>query len=128
MEKEVYILASVRTNNFTDDALQDKIRAVWHTAREKNDGGMLYGIYHDYESDYRGDYTLSVATTSPIGDDIIALTQATYTTYITSAPHIFDTWESIWQRESEGSINRAYTIDFERYLEDGRVEIFVAFK
>ncbi|MGG5371622.1 hypothetical protein [Enterococcus sp. AZ196] len=60
-----YIFSStIRTNNFTDDNVQEKIAGLW----KKNESLVtqakeqkIAGVYHDCESDYKGDYSLSIA-------------------------------------------------------------------
>ncbi|GGG30908.1 AraC family transcriptional regulator [Lysinibacillus alkalisoli] len=128
MEKTVYILAETRTNNFNDKDIQEKISNVWHEAREKNEDGVLFGIYHNYAGNYKDDYTLSIATSTPVGNKMITIPDNNYTTYVTERNHIFDTWEQIWQAEEDHVLQRDYKFDFERYLRDGSVQIFIGKK
>ena len=37
-----------------------------------------------------------------------------------------ETWASIENRSKQGLLKRAYTLDFEKYLPDGKVEIYIA--
>lgn len=56
------IISSVRTNNFNDDRLVEKIAGLWKEASiHLTQDQIIYGVYHNYESDYKGDYTLSIA-------------------------------------------------------------------
>lgn len=57
------VLNSIRTNNFSDEHVMEKISAMCTGASTElsNYKGITYGLYHEYESDYKGDYTLCVA-------------------------------------------------------------------
>ena len=59
---ELKIIEKIRTNNFNDENVMQKITDMWKKAStvlsNKNDN--VYGLYHEYESDYKGDYTLCV--------------------------------------------------------------------
>ncbi|WP_404357489.1 hypothetical protein LG291_03545 [Cytobacillus firmus] len=57
------IIKSVRTNNFKDETIVHKITEMWKEASSilRNQDEVKYGLYYDYETDYKGDYTLSVA-------------------------------------------------------------------
>ena len=61
---KLYVNEIVRTNNFEDDDIMNKILGMWDTFYKNNDDykGKVYAIYHDYESDYKGDYSLALCT------------------------------------------------------------------
>ncbi len=60
---KIYVLDSCVTNNFKDKLLLEKITNAWGSvANAKSPTSIKYGVYHNYESDYKGDYTLSIAT------------------------------------------------------------------
>ena len=59
------ILASIRTNNFQDEHCIEKIQTLWQeqegAVKEAFvQGEPVYAVYHDYASDYKGDYSLSI--------------------------------------------------------------------
>jgi predicted transcriptional regulator YdeE len=60
---DLTIISTIRTNNFNDDHLMQKITDMWKGASTElsEHKGNTYGVYYEYESDYKGDYTLSVA-------------------------------------------------------------------
>lgn len=127
-EKKLYILEKARLNNFTDAQVKEKISALWQKALkqvENQDESVMYGIYSDYESDYRGDYTLSIASEVPIGNDTITLPHGMYTTFITDSEHVASTWQQVWDMEQKGKLKRSYNIDYERYLAEDTVVIAV---
>ena len=57
------IINSTRTNNFNDNLLIQKITELWKekSNRLTNKEIITYAVYHNYESNYKGDYTLSIA-------------------------------------------------------------------
>ncbi|RKS87153.1 putative transcriptional regulator YdeE [Orbus hercynius] len=129
-----FAVNSVRTNNFTDENMIDKIKALWQEAQTKitNDTGCVYGIYHHYQNDYRGDYTLSIAVDHPIDHFSALITPNPIDNYVVFAVNddhedkIYQTWQHIWGLEQEGKLLRAYDVDFEKYYPDGRVEIYIS--
>ena len=127
------IINSIQTNNFKDVRLLKKISALWEEAREHlTEEEITYGLYHEYESDYKGDYTLSVATEVDADETIEIPQEEKYLIFKVDASQgeqgIFTTWRTIWRQEDEGEIERAYTIDYEKYYPNGEIEIHIAIK
>lgn len=73
---KLYVNEIVRTNNFEDDDIMDKILGMWDTFYKNSDDykGKVYAIYHDYESDYKGDYSLALCTEDISADKFSKLT------------------------------------------------------
>lgn len=128
------IIKSVRTNNFKDDAIMQKITDMWKEASSvlKNQDEVTYGLYHDYESDYKGDYTLSVAIESSDKASTIKIPNTSkyevFEVDTTDENGIIKTWKQIWEREEKGDIKRAYSFDFEKYYPNGQIKIHIATK
>ncbi|MEH7349391.1 AraC family transcriptional regulator [Gottfriedia acidiceleris] len=106
------IIYSIRTNNFTDDSVIQKISELWGKAsiRFINQATIKYGIYHEYESNYRGDYTLSVAIKDESETYIEIQNNVKYEIFnvdLTDDHGIINTWKKIWKREEEGTLIRA---------------------
>ncbi len=127
---QLSIITSIRTNNFNDKQVMDKIKNMWESASSSltNYEGNVYGVYYDYESDYKGDYSVGVATEKNGGTPIEIPTEKyeIFTVDSTDDQGVFKTWSSIWNLEESGTLNRAYTVDFEKYLPDGEIEIHIA--
>lgn len=129
-----FVLNSTRTNNFTDENMIEKIKTVWQEAQAKliNNKSCVYGIYHQYQNDYRGDYTLSIAVDYPIEHataTIAANPLDNYCVFMVDDNHedkIYQTWQHIWGLEQDRKLLRAYDVDFEKYHPDGRVEIYIS--
>ncbi|MBE1442788.1 GyrI-like domain-containing protein [Paenibacillus sp. OAS669] len=128
------IINDVRTNNFNDYLLLQKITGLWKEASNSltNRDIIIYGVYHDYESDYKGDYTLSVAFEDSKSESSLEIPDsAEYEIFnVDSAEEqgVINTWRKIWERENSGTLKRAYTYDFEKYYPNGEIEIYIAIK
>jgi len=129
-----FAVNSVVTNNFTDENMMNKVKTLWQDAQVKlaDNTGCIYGIYHHYQNDYRGDYTLSIAVDHPIqhfSTTIAPNPIDSYAVFDVNNNHedkIYQTWQHIWALEQDDKIIRAYDVDFEKYYPDGRVEIYIS--
>ncbi|MDU1910854.1 GyrI-like domain-containing protein [Fusobacterium sp.] len=133
MEK-VYVLSEKRLNNFKDSDIAEKIQKLWYETNLKipqEKEISKYGIYSEYESNYKGDYTLFIGVDGAASYKEIIIEEENYQVFSvdTSSPYgIIMAWEKIWEMEEKGLLNRAYTVDYEKYYPDGKVEIFIALK
>lgn len=130
---DLAVINTIRTNNFNDERMMQKINGMWKVASAElaEHEGNIYGLYYEYESDYKGDYTLSVAIESE-NESSITIPKATkyeiFTVDTDIEQGIFHMWNEIWDKEKEGHLNRAYTYDFEKYYPDGKIDIYIAIK
>lgn len=124
------IAHQIRTNNFNDKQMLDKITKLWREASEKiNDQDIIkYGVYFDYQADYKGDYSLAVGIEAEDGDLEIPerLNFKVFQVDKADEMGIVNTWAEIWKLEDKQSLERAYTFDFEKYYPNGDVEIYIA--
>ncbi|WP_458119291.1 GyrI-like domain-containing protein [Paenibacillus sp. Z6-24] len=128
-------IQTTRTNNFKDEQMLEKIQGVWqasqpHLAQQQ---GAVYGVYHEYESDYKGDYSLTIAveTDGEDADHLQVDESAAYQVFPVDAADeqgVIKAWKTIWKLEEEGSLQRAYTLDYEKYSTDGTKAIHIALK
>lgn len=128
---ELKIIEKIRTNNFNDEHVIQKITDMWENAStvlsKKDD--IVYGLYHEYESNYKGDYTLCVAVEGKNKPPIVIPDDTKYQVFNVSTNDekgVFNTWNEIWEKEEEGQLKRAYTYDFEKYYPDGNIDICIA--
>lgn len=127
-----YIIDSIETNNFNDPNVLERIQGVWMSSHRKLSGysGNIFGVYHKYSSDYKGDYTLSVATDSLYFNDVEPITsEGSYVVFKVKdnlQENILAEWQKIWKLEEEKKIHRAYAVDFEKYAPNGEIEIFIS--
>ncbi|WP_346235465.1 effector binding domain-containing protein [Lysinibacillus telephonicus] len=128
------IIKSVRTNNFNDNNIMHKITEMWKDASSllNNKDEVTYGLYYDYENNYKGDYSLGVAIEgSDNGSSINILNSNKYQIFKVDTSDengIFNTWKEIWSCEEKGILERAYSFDFEKYYPNGQIEIHIAIK
>jgi predicted transcriptional regulator YdeE len=112
----------------------DKIQRIWreasiHFPQKKV---ATYGVYHKYSSNYKGDYTLSIAIADDSDNKETTLTIPDDTKYkqfqvdLKDELGVINTWKKIWELEEKGELKRAYTYDFEKYNPNGEIEIFIA--
>ncbi|MBC1563109.1 GyrI-like domain-containing protein [Listeria booriae] len=123
MEKQLFIINEVRTNNFNDSQVADKIGALWEEAKQyQQENQAFYGIYMDYESDFSGDYTVRVATDYKafVGAETIVIPQQQYHVFPVEND-VFATWQEIWKLP----LDRSYVFDYEEYLPDGSIFIHI---
>ena len=130
---ELTIINKIRTNNFNDDRVMQKITDLWKGALTElsNHEGNTYGLYYEYESDYKGDYTLGVAIEGKDESTVVIPHDTKYEVFKVNTDEeqgIFNTWNEIWKKEEEGQLERAYTYDFEKYYPDGSIDIYIAVK
>jgi len=130
---ELFIISEIRTNNFNDEHVMKKITDMWKDASTKlsNYKGNTYGLYYDYESNYKGDYTFGVAIERNGESSIVIPDSSNYEIFNvnTAEKHgIFNTWNEVWKMEEKGQLMRAYTYDFEKYYPDARIDIYIAVK
>jgi predicted transcriptional regulator YdeE len=95
----------------------------------------IYGIYHDYESDYRARFsvTAGVGVSAPAdgtGFDTVQVPAASYLAFAGKGlmPNVvIETWQSVWHFfEISSQYKRKYTVDFELYSGADEVAIHIA--
>ncbi|MBM7542787.1 GyrI-like domain-containing protein [Amphibacillus cookii] len=128
------IISSIRTNNFNDERIMQKITEMWKEASHhlSKHEGVTYGVYHNYESDYKGDYSLSIGIEDNNGPSIIEIPEKEnyeiFKVNTTEEHGISNAWSKIWHQEENGTIERVYSFDFEKYYPNGEIEIYIAIK
>ena len=127
------ILDSVKTNNFTDPKIEQKITTMWekHSKDVKEifeAGGIISCVYHDYQSNYKGDYIVSLCKENNVTGtfDTSGYNWKEYIVDNNDPFGINNTWKRIWSEEETNEIDRVYDFDFEQYKLDGEVRIFIA--
>lgn len=127
------ILNTTKTNNFHDPEIQTKIMGLWEESGETiqralKEGKVAACIYHDYASNYKGDYLVSIAIEDSRSGafDTSVYQWKEYPVDESDKLGVLKTWEKIWEEEEQHLIKRVYAFDFESYRPDGRVAIHVA--
>ena len=124
---------TIRTNNFKDAAIQEKIMGLWQqstafVAQAKEQGKSIAAIYHDYESDYKGDYSLSICKENETEEDFDTSKYQWKEYKVDSSDElgVLNAWKKIWSEEEAQIIQRVYDFDFENYPPAGEISIFIA--
>jgi len=104
---ELVIIEKIRTNNFNDEHVMQKITDMWKNASAAllNKDDNVYGLYYEYESNYKGDYTLCVAVEGKDEPSIVISENTKYEIFKVNTNDdqgIFNTWNEIWKKEDEG--------------------------
>lgn len=130
MQPTLYLVNHIVTHNFKDSDVIQKFGRLWQEPSHLFAGGKaVYGIYHNYRSDYKGDYTCSTATeTVQEKADVLVPPETDYRIFPCTRETVLQTWQQIWQLEENGGLSRAYQVDYEKYCADGSVEIHIGLK
>ncbi|MCT6923206.1 effector binding domain-containing protein [Metasolibacillus sp.] len=118
-EKKI-VGTSIRTNNNSPET----IGQLWEKMMASGLQGDIFAIYHNYESDFTGDYDLTIGT-EQVGANAVIIPAGQYEVMDVdmSQPNaVFLAWTTIWQ----SAIPRAYSTDFEHYAQDGSVKIYLS--
>ena len=97
------------------------------------ENAMVYGVYHNYESDARAEFDVLVgADVLELGKEMqsVSLVEGHYLMFPVKGelPHaIMDTWAKVWAYFEDESIDerRSYETDFEKYVSKDEVEIYI---
>lgn len=131
---KLYLISHTRTNNFNDPQMMQKIKLMWKKSSQQLQDYKqpIYGVYYDYENNYKGDYCLSVAIEEQHGDTFITISEndlyEVFNVNTTDSLGIINTWKKIWALEDEGKLQRKYSYDFEKYYPNGNIDIHIAIK
>lgn len=133
LQVHLFLLDSIRTNNFNDERVMEKIGALWKEVSRKlaSHRDCIYGVYYDYASDYKGDYTLGIGIEgdgSPRLDVPDTESCRIFKVDNKDAQGLLHAWKQIWALEEAGELRRAYTFDYEKYYPSGEIEIYIALK
>lgn len=123
-------IKSIRTNNFNDPEMFSKVTDLWSKSVVNiPENKIRYGIYHNYQSDYRGDYSLTTAIEDKNDMSGILIPDSNkYITYTDDSNDVPKLWKQVWLDEDNKKIIRKYDYDFEKYYPDGTVEVYISVK
>lgn len=128
----LFIREDIRTNSLDDPEFEQKLTSMWerfNTSLPHYDAAK-YAVYTDYKTDYKGLYSLGLATEYEQTSELLVVDDRNdyqvFSVDVADKFGVLNTWKLIWSLETSGKLKRAYTIDFEKYYEDGRIDIFIA--
>jgi len=126
-----------RTNNAAESQAETaKIGPLWQAYFSVHpdalaEGGSMYGVYHEYQSDMDGDYSVLVGTPTTSDDSSdIRLATGDYLKFSGSGKMpdcVVELWREIWRyfTSSECQYQRSYHTDYEVYSDTTRVDIYI---
>ena len=101
-------------------------------------GNRVYGVYYNYESDASGEFSVLAGTDqadckSSIELEYVKIHKGKYLVFHAEGPMpqvVLETWGKIWDYFSNKDTEhkRAYTTDFEYYLSESEIKIFISLK
>ena len=127
MALKLYPIVQQRLNNNIADEI---IPSLWQNNFDKlPQGHCCYGIYFNYATNYQADYDFAIASEVVLETDIPVIEiedLSFYEIFRCNVDEIYQTWQLIWEKEQQGLLKRAYSVDFEKYHPDGLVEIYIS--
>ena len=127
MALKLYPIVQQRLNN---NIANEIISTLWQNNLDKlPQGHCCYGIYFNYATNYQADYDFAIASEVVLETDIPVIEiedLSFYEVFRCNVDEIYQTWQLIWEKEQQGLLKRAYSVDFEKYYPDGLVEIYIA--
>lgn len=103
---------------------------VYSKTFNKATSGYMYATYSNYESDDMGDYTISVGVEVTKPKNAVVIENQRYLVFSKKGeiPDIVvDAWEEIWNYfDGESKYERAYKIDFEKYVSEDEIEVYIS--
>lgn len=127
MALKLYPIVQQRLNNNIADEI---IPPLWQNNLDKlPQGHCCYGIYFNYATNYQADYDFAIASEVVLETDIPVIEikdLSFYEVFRCNMDEIYQTWQLIWEKEQQGLLKRAYSVDFEKHHPDGLVEIYIA--
>ncbi len=140
--KTIYGLSTRTKNSAEFDPKTAKIGAL-HQRFDANvtvnykEGARVYAIYYDFESDSSGEYTIlagaDTVASSRCDLEEVTIQAGKYLCFKGKGPVpkvIFETWQKVWDYfdDPEKEKMRAYTTDFEYYLNGEEIEIYISIR
>ena len=127
MALKLYPIVQQHLNNNIADEI---IPPLWQNNLDNlPQGHYCYGIYFNYATNYQADYDFAIASEVVLETDIPVIEiedLSFYEIFRCNVDEIYQTWQLIWEKEQQGLLKRAYSVDFEKYYPDGLVEIYIA--
>ena len=139
---------NIRTRNANEsDPEMNLIKGLWGNFFQQNqtetipdqvENSQIHGVYHNFESDVNGEYTLTagkeVRPDSPVSEEYprIEIQAGDYLLFENSGKMpeaFFEAWQQVWKYfEDQPEYERAYKSDFEVYVSNSEVAIYIGVK
>lgn len=142
-EKRIIGISTRTTNSNEMNPSTGRIGSLWKEFDDKvqvdyKNGNRVYGVYFDYESDANGEYSVLAGTDqldaiSSTKLETIVIRSGKYVMFNAKGdiPRIvFETWGRVWEyfSKKDAEYERLYTTDFEYYVNQNEIEVYIAVK
>ena len=132
---------SAITNNEAEFSEEGgKIPALWDEYFQKDiykktfnkaHEAHMYGVYSEYESDDSADYKITVGVEVTKPKNAITIDNQKYLVFSKKGEIpdvVVELWTEIWEHFSsdESKYERAFKVDFEKYLSEDEIEIYIS--
>lgn len=134
-------ISAITNNKFELESEDGKIAQLWDDYIEKNVYGStfnkvnskyMYGVYSDYTSDVNGDYKVTIGVEVSKPKNAIVIQDERYLVFSKKGELpdvVLQTWAEIWEYfENNSEYERKYTVDFEKYVKEDEIEIYISIK
>lgn len=140
VESKIITGISVRTNNKIEFSSDARLPILWSDFHKSYFGKKLkpsspYGVYHKYESDLNGNYNVLAGVEDPSSSEdleTVTIEFGNYLKFSNQGPMpgaVIDLWGYIWEYfENSPEYERSYSTDFEHYIDEEHVDIYIAVK
>ena len=131
----------VRTDNETEMTEQGKIPELWQKFWTKlgvnqQNGENAFGVYTNYESDHTGQFDViaGVNSETQLSNENTAQVTIAAGKYLVFTQQgempeaVIEAWTQVWRYFSQPDVGyqRKFTTDFERYIAEDKVEVYIA--
>jgi predicted transcriptional regulator YdeE len=142
-EKRVIGLSTRTTNAKEMNPSTGRIAPLWKEFDDRvevdyKNGHRVYGVYFHYESDATGEFSVLSGTNqldanSSTNLETIVIQSGKYLMFSAKGdiPKIvFDTWGKVWEyfSNNDAEYERLYTTDFEHYVNQNEIEVYISVK
>lgn len=118
-------LYPIITTTLDQTVTSEDFQQLWQSI-ELPENTQYYGVYFNYQ-DNGNSYDFAIASERLNGNVPIELDNLTwYERFSTSVNLLSETWEYISHKGKQGLLRRSFTVDFEQYQPDGKVDVFIS--
>ncbi len=135
---ESFIISGIKTRTNNKNEMKpesSKIASLWqdfyqNEIPKKLNSNESYGVYYNYESDVNGDFDVLAGCKSENSEyENISIKEGDYLIFKKSGimpQAVIDAWMEIWNYfNSNPKERRAYKTDFEKYISQNEVEVYI---
>jgi predicted transcriptional regulator YdeE len=138
-EKNIYGIKT-RTKNCDEMEYEtSKIAPLWKKFYQDiridyQNGDQIYSVYYSYESDFNGEFNVMAGSDHFHPSlEIVKIEKGNYVVFEGEGQMpqvVIETWGKVWEyfANINSQYRRAYTTDFEHYVDQHKIKIYIAVK